>query len=196
MKDLPSSGEGVLFLLFHVAGDSKILFESIIIIGETILGLLFNEGGSLTASEWGAVGLGLLLSFCLQWIGFDIENGMHGLKLVRVQSWWLCSLVCHFPQTEPSCVATRRILGSSLDFLSHSLRLGSDCDGRRNLQCSSFLRGSDVLRFVTFLFMLLCDCAVGVHRRADPPASNYTLNCYNRTYIPYDPVLDPCVAGW
>lgn len=85
MKDLPSSGEGLLFFsLFHI--QKKTFFESIIIIGETILGLLFNEGGSLTASEWGAVGLGLLLSFCLQWIGFDIENGMHGLKLVRVQS--------------------------------------------------------------------------------------------------------------
>lgn len=66
---------------------------------------------------------------------------------------------CHFPQTEPSCVAKRRVLGSSLDFLSHSLRFGSDGDGRRNLQCSSFLRGSDVLRLVKLdLIMLLCDC--------------------------------------
>jgi hypothetical protein len=54
---------------------------SIIIIGETIISLLFVEGGTFTTEEWVAAMLGMVIAFCLQWIWFDIENGHHGLPL-------------------------------------------------------------------------------------------------------------------
>jgi low temperature requirement protein LtrA len=54
---------------------------SIIIIGETIVAIFFVEGGAYIVNEWATAGLGLLLSFCLQWIFFDLENGHHATKL-------------------------------------------------------------------------------------------------------------------
>jgi hypothetical protein len=54
---------------------------SIVIIGETIVSLLFVEGGGFTAEEWSAAMLGLFLSFMIQWLFFDIENGTHGLSV-------------------------------------------------------------------------------------------------------------------
>ena len=54
---------------------------SIVIIGETIVSLLFVERGRFTAEEWTAAMLGLFLSFNIQWIFFDIANGTHGLTM-------------------------------------------------------------------------------------------------------------------
>ncbi len=54
---------------------------SIIIIGETIVAIFFVESGYYIVNEYATTLLGLLLSFCLQWIFFDLENGHHGDKL-------------------------------------------------------------------------------------------------------------------
>lgn len=56
---------------------------SIIILGETIIATLFQEVGAFRAEQWGAAALGLLLSFSIQWVYFDVENGSHGLKMHR-----------------------------------------------------------------------------------------------------------------
>ncbi len=152
------------FNLEHIV--ERFALFSIIIIGETIWALFFTEGGAYTPQQWAATGMGLLLSFTLQWIGFDIENGMHGLTMkrhaLRRSSFWaLTWIFSHIPYD-----------------------LGVMC------------MAGGIWNVHHYYGTLAGGGAEVDHRRGEVSVAAYVgnLTCLNATQAGYDPHFDPCVG--